>query len=314
MARPSSLAAQPPARARLLLLSPSAGLGGGIERVMDAMEAQWPGPVTRVNLIEAAGDGGRRPRPAVGSVRPREIARFTAVALRSARSLRPDVVVCGLLGLLPVASLVGVACRRSVALLAYGVDVWGRIGPLQRVLAGRCAPLLAISGFTADLLAARTGVDRRRIGVLTLPMAEAIAVGARTPGSRHADRAPIVLTVSRVARSDRFKGHFAIARCFGRVLERHPDARWVVVGEGDDLPALRAECRRLSIEHAVTFTGRVTDEQLVEWYRVASVFALPSWADAEAQPPVGEGFGLVYVEAGAFGLADHRGHARRRQR
>jgi glycosyltransferase involved in cell wall biosynthesis len=87
------------------------------------------------------------------------------------------------------------------------------------------------------------------------------------------------------------------------VLERHPEASWVVVGEGDDLPALRAECDRLGIRDAVTFKGRVSDADLVDLYRTAAVFALPSVADADADPPLGEGFGLVFLEAGAFGLA-----------
>jgi phosphatidylinositol alpha-1,6-mannosyltransferase len=287
---------------RLLLLSPSTGLGGGIERVMDAFEDSWHGPVERVDLVRASesGDGAAfRPSRAVS---PTAIARFTARALRSAYRSRPDVVVCGLLGMLPVASVVALLFRRRLALLAYGVDVWGHIGPLERALVRRCTHLLAISSFTAEAFGRRAGVDPRDIKVLALPMAEPIAAGAQAAVDEHAGRPPVVLTVSRLARTDRFKGHFDIARCFGRVLERRPDARWVVVGDGDDLPALQAECRRLGIEHAVTFTGRVSDTELIALYRTAAVFALPSFADADADPPVGEGFGLVYLEAGAFGL------------
>jgi len=78
--------------------------------------------------------------------------------------------------------------------------------------------------------------------------------------------------------------------------------RWVVVGQGADLPALRARCQALGIEHVVTFTGGISDKGLVEAYRRADVFVLPSRADPEALPPIGEGFGLVFAEAGAFGL------------
>ncbi|MEA2187034.1 MAG: hypothetical protein QOK16_2045 [Solirubrobacteraceae bacterium] len=296
-------AAPPGSDRRLLLLSPSAGLGGGIERVMDAIQANWHGRVERVDLIQPAhrSAGAAAPRPAP-SVSPIAIARFTARVLRKARSFRPEIVVCGLLGLLPVASVVALPFRRKLALLAYGVDVWGSIGPLERVLIRRCTHLLTISSFTADAFGARAGLDPGGIEILALPMAEPIAAGAQGTIDDHAGRPPVVLTVSRLARSDRFKGHFEIARCFGRVLERRPDTRWVVVGDGDDLDALRSECRRLSIQHAVTFTGRICDDALIALYRTAAVFALPSVADADADPPVGEGFGLVYVEAGAFGL------------
>lgn len=287
---------------RLLLLSPSAGLGGGIERVMDAVEATWGGSLRRVDLIQSSHPRGSTALRHDRTVSRTAIVRFTACVFESARTFRPDVVVCGLLGMLPVASVVARALRRNLALLAYGVDVWRRLGPLERMLIRRCTHLLAISSFTADAFGARAGVDRRDIRVLALPIAEPIAAGAQSPVEDHAGRPPVVLTVSRLARTDRFKGHFDIARCFGRVLERRPDARWVVVGHGDDLPALRSECRRLRIQDAVTLTGRVSDAELIALYRTAAVFALPSFADADAEPPVGEGFGLVYVEAGAFGL------------
>jgi phosphatidylinositol alpha-1,6-mannosyltransferase len=269
---------------------------------MDAVEANWGGPLRRVDLVQVPHPRGATALRPDGTVRRTAIVRFTACVFESARTFRPDVVVCGLLGLLPVAAAVGLALRRNLALLAYGVEVWGRIGPLERALIRRCTHLLTISRFTADAFGARAGVDRRGIGILALPMAEPIAVGAQNPVREHAGRPPVVLTVSRLARTNRNKGHFDIARCFGRVLERRPDARWVVVGHGDDLPALRSECRRLRIQDAVTLTGRVSDAELIALYRTAAVFALPSFADADADPPVGEGFGLVYVEAGAFGL------------
>ncbi len=289
-------------RRRVLLLSPSSGLGGGIERVMDAVEANWDGPVERVDLVQAPRQREASAPRLDGTVSRPAVVRFTKRVFKRAHTSRPDIVVCGLLGLLPVASAVALAFRCKLALLAYGVDVWGRIGPLEQVLIRRCAHLLTISSFTADVFGARAGVDRSDIGVLALPMAEPIAAGAEAAVDDHAGRAAIVLTVSRLARTDRFKGHFDIARCFGRVLERRPDARWVVVGDGDDLAALRSECRRLRIQHAVTLTGRVTDAELIGLYRTAAVFALPSFANPDAHPPVGEGFGLVYAEAGAFGL------------
>jgi phosphatidylinositol alpha-1,6-mannosyltransferase len=124
--------------------------------------------------------------------------------------------------------------------------------------------------------------------ILALPMAKEIAARAQGEIPDQVARKPLVLTVSRLAAEHRYKGHFDIARCFSRVLERRPDATWIVVGDGDDLPALRAECERLGIHEAV--------------YRRAALFALPSFADIDAKPPVGEGFGLVYLEAGAFGL------------
>jgi glycosyltransferase involved in cell wall biosynthesis len=87
-----------------------------------------------------------------------------------------------------------------------------------------------------------------------------------------------------------------------RVLTERPGVRWLVVGQGADLPVLRARCENLGVGHAVDFAGGVEDESLIKAYRRADVFVLPSRADPEAVPPVGEGFGLVFAEAGAFGV------------
>lgn len=266
---------------------------------MDAVEAAWHGRVTRVDLLQA---GGPAQRPVGTRVDRATIARFAWRASTGALTSRPDIVICGLLGLLPVAAAVALPLRRKLALLAYGIDAWGHISPLERHLVKRCTHLIAISSFTADVFSTRAGVDRQDIDVLALPTADAIAAAADAPVESHASRPPVVLTVSRLTKISRSKGHFDIARCFGRVLERRPDARWVVVGDGDDLPALKEECRRLGIENAVTFEGRVSDAELLTHYRTAALFALPSFADPDADPPVGEGFGLVYAEAGAFGL------------
>jgi len=110
------------------------------------------------------------------------------------------------------------------------------------------------------------------------------------------------LTVSRLVPEHRFKGYFTVARALPVVLARRPSVRWTLVGHGPDLPAIQEECADLGIEHAVELTGRITDDALVQNYVRADLFVLPSTADPEASPPVGEGFGLVYAEAGAFGL------------
>ena len=86
------------------------------------------------------------------------------------------------------------------------------------------------------------------------------------------------------------------------ILRACPDATWTVIGYGDDLPELRRYCLRLGVEDRIAFRGHVDDDELIRAYRSAAVLALPSVADADATPPTGEGFGLVYAEAASFGV------------
>jgi len=73
-----------------------------------------------------------------------------------------------------------------------------------------------------------------------------------------------------------------------------PDARIVLVGDGDALPDHRATAEALGVTNRVVFAGRKSGENLVNAYRQASVVAVPSTAEAEASP-------MVLIEAMACG-------------
>lgn len=278
----------------LLICAPSAGFGGGIERVASAVEQCWPGGYARVNLY-------RSDRVTEPSGNARSKAGFVARCLGEALRARPDIVLSLHVGLLPAAQLIARTTRSELALLGMGREVWGTLSTAARHHVQACHRLLAISSFTADVLARKARVPRHRIAVLTPPVDDRILAAALTQ-STDLPVVPLLLTVSRIARQARYKGHFAIAKSLPAVLTQHPDARWVVVGEGDDLPALKVECERLGVSAAVTFEEQVSDDRLAELYRGARAFVMPSVANIDCVPPTGEGFGLVYAEAGAFGV------------
>lgn len=112
----------------------------------------------------------------------------------------------------------------------------------------------------------------------------------------------MLLTVSRIDRRARYKGLFEIAESLPLVLASEPRARWVVAGSGDDLEELRARSRELGVADSVTFLGEVPDAELAKLYPDAAALVLPSIADVSGPSVTGEGFGLVYAEAGAFGV------------
>jgi phosphatidylinositol alpha-1,6-mannosyltransferase len=103
---------------------------------------------------------------------------------------------------------------------------------------------------------------------------------------------PVILAIARLVPR---KGMDLLLRAFPRVLERMPAARLVLGGEGPEEPALRALARELGVEARVHFAGRIEENALVEHYRAATVFALPSRQSARDV----EGFGIVCIEAGA---------------
>ena len=68
--------------------------------------------------------------------------------------------------------------------------------------------------------------------------------------------------------------------------------KYLVIGRGDDLPRLAQLAQDLGVADRVVFAGFVPTEALVDHYRLADAYVMPSQ----------EGFGIVYLEAMACGI------------
>jgi phosphatidylinositol alpha-1,6-mannosyltransferase len=164
----------------------------------------------------------------------------------------------------------------------------------RRATLSRADGILAGSQFTAGLVR-DLGVEPARIRVThygtdpsrfqprdAASLRERLELGSR----------PVLLTIARlVAR----KGIDTVLDALPKVLSVHPDAVYVIAGDGPEADSLKALSRRLGVERAVRFPGVVTDEELSLWYSLADVFVMPSRSD----PPDVEGFGIVFLEAAA---------------
>ncbi len=108
---------------------------------------------------------------------------------------------------------------------------------------------------------------------------------------------PTIVTIARI--EERYKGHDTLVRALPLVLAKVPDAQWVVIGDGSLRPGLEALAESYGVAQAVRFLGVVSDEERNLWLRRARLLAMPSRLPAGGF--AGEGFGIVYLEAGAYG-------------
>ena len=76
-------------------------------------------------------------------------------------------------------------------------------------------------------------------------------------------------------------------------LHRSTGAELVVIGSGSLDESLQKLSAELKLTNCIRFLGRIPDEELVDWYRAADLFVLPTLAY--------EGFGMVTAEALASG-------------
>jgi phosphatidylinositol alpha-1,6-mannosyltransferase len=96
------------------------------------------------------------------------------------------------------------------------------------------------------------------------------------------------------------KGVDNALRAFAALLPAYPDTRYLIVGTGPYESALHKLAAELGVAGAVVFVGDVAEDELVEHYRLGDVFLMPNRALPDGDT---EGFGLVFLEANACGLA-----------
>ncbi len=108
---------------------------------------------------------------------------------------------------------------------------------------------------------------------------------------------PVVLSAARLVRR---KGQDTLIEAWPRVLERHPDAVLLIVGEGPSRRRLGRMVRGLGLGRSVLFVGGVDWGAMPQVYAAADVFALPCRTRRLGLEV--EAFGIVFMEAAASGL------------
>lgn len=109
----------------------------------------------------------------------------------------------------------------------------------------------------------------------------------------------IVLSVSRI---DDYKGHDVILDALASLSkEQLEHIHYVVAGKGRHLENLKHRAKELQINDYINWFGFVSDEDLPALYKAADLFILCTREDKQQRGV--EGFGMVFLEAQAAGLA-----------
>lgn len=109
--------------------------------------------------------------------------------------------------------------------------------------------------------------------------------------------------ISYIGRLDAEKHLSVLLRAFVRVKSVQSDARLLMVGYGTDAANLKELAHEFGIFRDVIFTGKVTDEEIVELHKVGTVFCMPSPAELQSiatLEAMASGKPVVAVDAGAL--------------
>lgn len=223
--------------------------------------------------------------------------RFVARALLLARK-NPRIILAAHPNLAdPAQWMKSISPASKTIVMCHGVEVWEALPGRRKEALVAADMVLAPSTYTAEKLQSAQGVAVEKIRVLPWPIDALMLRLSDAPSSlalpEGFPQGRVILTVGRWVAAERYKGADDMIRAMPQLMGSVPDVRLVLVGSGDDLPRLKDLAAKLNLGASVRFFDRLSRQQLAACYAHADVFALPS---------TGEGFGIVFLEAMAFGL------------
>jgi phosphatidyl-myo-inositol dimannoside synthase len=224
----------------------------------------------------------------------------------------PDAILC------PMWLPDGAACRWALGsssipyfVSAHGTEVFPDFATwrnsirtvlargLKRRVFQQAEKVFPVSAYTGRAVLAEAGADPDRVVVVHNGVNPAIFRKTTVSGADEARYRPhgerLLLTVTRLYP---YKGVDRMLEALPAIAQAVPHLRYLVVGEGPDLPRLQGLAARLGLEDRVSFLGRRTVADIVSLYNLADLFVLLT----REEPPDVEGFGLVFLEAAACGL------------
>ena len=157
----------------------------------------------------------------------------------------------------------------------------------ERFTLRRASRILALSPYTRRRILEVLPEVEESLDLVMVPM-DTERYRPLSAGDRNR-RTPYLLNASRI--NDPRKNTPLLLEAFARVRERYPRLKLVLVGD-EPQPALLDRCERLGLNEAVSFRGKVPEEELLALYRGAELFLIGSTQ---------EGLGIVMLEAMASG-------------
>ena len=219
---------------------------------------------------------------------------YSVAALRTAIFQTVDVVFCGHLFMAPLAALVARLKKAKLIVQTHGIEAWPRPSRMQRAALERADLVLCVSRHTRAAVLSWATIAPERLFVLPNTVREAFTPGdgATQRPTWASEGKQVLLTVGRMDSRERYKGHDRVIAAIPDLVAKGHDICYVIAGEGDDRSRLEALARNAGVSDRVRFLGAQELPSLVESYRAADLFVMPS---------TGEGFGVSFLEAMASG-------------
>ncbi|MDF5717166.1 MAG: glycosyltransferase [Rhizonema sp. NSF051] len=222
---------------------------------------------------------------------------FAAKIISKCLQQRPDLIIATHLNFTVAAYKLKRMTGIPYWTVAHGIEAWDIKSAAIKIALQHADLILAVSSYTRNRLLKEQNLDPNKVSLLPNTFDPSRFKPAPKPTYllekyNLKPQQPIILTVSRLAVAERYKGYDQILRTLPQICSSIPNVHYIIVGKGDDQARIEQLIKQLGLQHSVTLAGFVPDEQLCDYYNLCDVFAMPSKC---------EGFGIVYLEALACG-------------
>lgn len=228
---------------------------------------------------------------------------FGLKTLTYIKNKKIDMVFCNHVSLSLIAYLAKELFGVRYLVSTHGVEIWGDIRKRDFLGLKNADLILPVSMFTRKILEKKHEISLKEMPLLK----HCVDIKKFNPEGKdchlieeyNLEDKKVLLSVGRLSSKERYKGHDKVINVMSEIIKKVPKTVYLIVGEGDDRKRLEKLVSKFNLEDYVIFTGFIADDLLAHYYNLCDLFVMPSQFGIRNGKYIGEGFGMVYLEASA---------------
>ncbi len=208
-------------------------------------------------------------------------ASFVLRIFRRAIWKKPRIICCSHIAFSPICYFIKKLLGIDYTVNVYGIEVANIESKLHKKALGSARFIIKLFDRTAEnivkqipeaaekFISLPSFVDGERFYIKEKPK--------NFVGKFNLKNSKVILTICRLSFSEvDNKGYEKVIRVMPEIIKQIPNAKYLLVGGGDDLERIKSVVRELKLEGNIILPGPAKDEEMIDYYNLADVFILPS--------------------------------------